>query len=636
MSKKKNIKKESAKEPSDARKKLFWMVTILIPVLVIVLTEVGLRLAEYGGNTELFIEGPPGYENYLRCNPNVARRYFYMESSVPTPPKQLFLKDKTENSFRIFVLGGSSAAGFPYGNNVSFPNVLERGLAKTFPDKNIEVINIAMAAVNSYTLLDLMDEVLDQLPDALLIYAGHNEYYGALGIGSVQSLGSWRGMINTYLRLQSFRTFILLRDFIGWVRIGLGGLFADNEAVDPSATLMSRIVSEQTIPFESDLYKIGKAQFEGNMNDILLKASDRGVKVILSELVSNLRDQKPFISVSNDNGQTAGQLYTSAKTSEAAGKYEKARESYILAKDFDGLRFRAPEEFNTVLHKLGEKYSCPVVRLVSEFENESTNGLIGESLILEHLHPNIDGYYLLAKSFYKTLAENKMIGNGWNADLMQTVYSEGKTELDSVFGAVVIKQLKQSWPFRPKGEENNFLRTFRPKNKLEEIAFKVISTPDYNIQSGHMELGGFYESNNEPVKSVDEYKALIASIPHEIEFYRKAAIVLIREKLFDEADSLLRSSLKYRGDYFVNKWIGQIALMNEDYKEAIKFLKESDLVDQQVVFNLSRAYYSDGQLEKGEENFVRLKNMSRNSDYVKYLTKVRTMAFMKKKIKLPQ
>jgi len=37
-----------------------------------------------------------------------------------------------------------------------------------------------MAAINSYALLDMVDEVIQQSPDAVLIYTGHNEYYGAL------------------------------------------------------------------------------------------------------------------------------------------------------------------------------------------------------------------------------------------------------------------------------------------------------------------------------------------------------------------------------------------------------------------------------------------------------------------------
>ena len=43
----------------------------------------------------------------------------------------------------------------------------------------------------------------------------------------------------------------------------------------------------------------------------------------------------------------------------------------------------------------------------------------------------------------------------------------------------------------------------------------------------------------------------------------------------------------------------------------------------QVLFNLSRAYYSDNQWEMGEEYFQRLRNLSPRSEYVAYLMKLR-------------
>ena len=46
-----------------------------------------------------------------------------------------------------------------------------------------------MSAVSSYTLLDFSDEIVDYQPDAILIYAGHNEYLGILGVGSVLAGG---------------------------------------------------------------------------------------------------------------------------------------------------------------------------------------------------------------------------------------------------------------------------------------------------------------------------------------------------------------------------------------------------------------------------------------------------------------
>jgi hypothetical protein len=47
---------------------------------------------------------------------------------------------------------------------------------RAFPSREVEVISTAMAAVNSYALLDFADEIIAQQPDAVVIYVGHNEY----------------------------------------------------------------------------------------------------------------------------------------------------------------------------------------------------------------------------------------------------------------------------------------------------------------------------------------------------------------------------------------------------------------------------------------------------------------------------
>lgn len=609
------------------KKRIFWGITISLPILFFLLLEISLRIFNYGGNLDLFIAGPSGYEEYLRCNPNVTRRYFYQGSSLPTPPLQLFLKQKPENGYRAFVLGGSSAAGFPYSNNASFPNILSRALSNTFPRKNIEVINVAMSAVNSYTLLDLTDEILQQSPDALLIYAGHNEYYGALGVGSVQSIGNFRWIIRTYLKLQSFKAFLLLRDVIGWGK----SLFTKSE-VDPTATLMARIVGEQTIPYHSSLYEDGKNQFKENIEIILQKATEQNVKVVLSELVSNLSDQEPFISVEDENGHSAKSFFNTARRLEANGEIEKAKKNYIKAKDYDALRFRAPEDFNVLLRKLSEKYSLPLVPTVSYFEKESPNGLIGNNLILEHLHPNIDGYYLLAKAFYETLRNNKMISNDWDYDGISAERNNGLTKLDSVYSALVIKHLKGSWPFQPKGLPNRFAQSFQPSNHIEEMAFRILPGDNFNLEAAHMELGKYYESKGELNKAFSEYYALITSIPHEMEFYQKAVTVLLKEKEYNKAEQLLGKSLKYKENSFAYKWIGQIALMKDNYKKAISFLEKANLRDDQVIFNLCRACYLSDQWDKGEEYFLRLRNLSSKSKYISYLINLRNLVKSKKKI----
>lgn len=614
---------------SPAKKRVFWVITILIPVLLFLVLEIGLRIFNYGGNLDLFIEGPAGYEEYLRCNPEVARRYFTTQSNVPTPPKQLFLKQKPKNGYRIFVLGESSAAGFPYSNNASFPNILERALAQTFPGKRIEVINVAMAAINSYTLLDFIDEICEQSPDALLIYTGHNEYYGALGVGSTQSLGNSRWLIRSYLKLRSIKTFMLLRNIVDWISIQISNLFFEGSEINPSATLMENVVAEQTIPYGSVLYEEGKRQFKENIESILSKAREKGLKVILGELVSNLRDQKPFISVNDKTGNSAKSFFDLARQAEANGEFEKAKQYYVKAKDYDALRFRAPEDFNIILNELAQKYSAPLVPTVSYFVNESPNGLIGDNLMLEHLHPNMNGYYLLAKAFYETMENENLIERTWQIDGILEQINIGVTELDSTYGALAVQQLKSGWPFQPKSLPNRFMQSFRPSNYIEEVAFRVLQGNNFSLEAGHIELGRYYEKQGEFDKAFAEYNALVTSIPTEIEFYERAVTVLLKEKNYDKALHLLQKSLRYKQSAFANKWIGQISYISNNYKEAVSFLLKADLNDPQVLFNLSRSYYSDDQWNYGEIYYKRLQNIAPQSEYFSYLTKLRTLTQIK-------
>jgi hypothetical protein len=114
---------------------------------------------------------------------------------------------KKPNAYRIFVLGESSAAGYPFSPLGSFSRYIRDRLKLLYPSSEIEVVNLSMTAINSYTLRDLFPGVLEQNPDLILIYTGHNEYYGALGVGSIESLGTSRTMINLLLYLKSIKLY---------------------------------------------------------------------------------------------------------------------------------------------------------------------------------------------------------------------------------------------------------------------------------------------------------------------------------------------------------------------------------------------------------------------------------------------
>lgn len=603
-------------EIDPKRKRLFYAILFLLPVLIIVFLEITLRVFQYGGNGALFVPVPDELANYKMCNWDVGRRYFFMQSTVPNPSKDMFLKEKPENGYRIFVLGGSTAAGYPYGDNVMFSRILYYRLSDVFQDKHIEVVNTAMSAINSYTLLDFMDEILANKPDAILIYAGHNEFYGALGVASTESLGKIRWVIKTYLKLIRFKVFLLIRGLIGKVRIGIGKIFSQGSLADPSATLMERIAGGQSIPFKSAVYEAGKRQFENNLNEIAQKAQNRGVPVFFSELVSNVRDLKPFVSIKQEAFSSADEAFLLAKKFEAQGEYEPARLAYHKARDMDALRFRAPQEFNEIIHRVAKKYEIHVVPIESCFEAASPDGLVGDNLIVDHLHPNIDGYFLMAEAFLQGMRKKHLFSDEWDSTRIKpSSYYHNNwvlTGLDSAYADLNIRYLKNGWPFKPKSQHNQALENYRPATKAESMALKILQDETVSLESAHLELAKYYVKQKQYEKAFREYSALIYIIPFDISLYQPAAMLLFKLNRFERALPLLYQSLKVKETAFADKWIGQILLRDGDHKQALPYLEKSYKIksdDPQLLWYLSRAYLSNGQSGKSDEILIKLKKI---------------------------
>jgi tetratricopeptide (TPR) repeat protein len=609
---------------SQTKKRLFLLALVMLPLLFFVLLEVGLCFFDYGESTALFIPIPEEDSKYLGVNPKVCKRYFSKIDFLPSPRKDLFLKDKPAECYRIFVLGGSTTAGFPYGNNLMFTRILHRRLMDTFPDRRIEVVNTAFSAINSYTLLDFMDEILQQQPDALLIYAGHNEFYGALGVGSAESLARNRWIVKSYLKLQKFKTFDLVRDVVaGAFEMSSG---KNDDAADPIATAMARIAKEQSIPLHGELYEAGITQFSENLKEIVQKAKAAGVAVMLSELVSNVRDQEPFISAEIDSLPDAAEIFNRAKELEKSGKFEAARAAYYRAKDLDLLRFRAPQIFNRIIREVALENDIPCVPMQSYFENASSNGLIGTNLILEHVHPNIDGYFLMAEAFYETLQKEKFINSSWDAEDIGT--SELKkawryTALDSVYGALTIVQLKGDWPFRQTPGRNIALLNYEAKTKQDSIVLKILTQKNMTLETGHIELAKFYEAGGELEKAFSEYAALVQIMPYWDLFYQPAVDVLLKMKDYERALSLLHELLRFEESTYVYKSLGQTCLALGKVGESIPFLEKAvtrSQWDTEALNDLGVSYCMTLQNEKAKAVLARLQKIDRSSSEAKQLS----------------
>ena len=608
---------------NSGKRRIFKIVLLLLPILFLIILELTLRFFEYDGNLDLLITAPGKVSNYMMCNRNVGRRFFYtLQGVLPGVPKDLILKKKPKNGYRIFVLGGSTAAGFPYGNNVMFSRILNHRIADAFPDRRIEVMNTAMVAVNSYALLDYMDEILAQEPDAILIYAGHNEFYGAMGVASMESLGKYRWMVNTFLKLARFRTFLLVRDLVGQIHRWIGNTVNDNKATLHTETLMERIVANQTISYGSRIYELGKLQFEENLRAIYEKAKDHGVPVLVSELVSNIRDQVPFVSQATDSLPSALEVYHHAQSLEARRKFVDAEHEYERAKDLDELRFRAPEEFNKIIHRVAAEFSSPVVPMKSYFEKASPNGLVGDSLMTDHLHPNISGYFLMADAFFNTMHDNNFISDKWDLTDVKpdSVYRRewGLSKLDTVYAELGIRILKGGWPFQHKSEPNLALREFHPKNEVDSMAVAVLFKNKLNLESAHLELAKRYTQQGNYPLVFQEYKSLYYTIPSEVIFYERAAEALRRMNRYSEALSVLFQARKVRETGTGNRMIGLLLMHDGNVTQAIPYLEEALISlpnDPLLLQNLGSAYIKTGRIQEGMDLLTQLeKNHPQNRE----------------------
>jgi tetratricopeptide (TPR) repeat protein len=430
-------------KPVEVRKlKVFKALSFLVPVLLLILLEATLRLFGYGHNTDLFIKYEKD-DRFLQVNPRAADKFFTDTANTTSGGVEMFTINKSPDTFRIFVLGESTTIGYPYFHNAAFHRWLQFRLMQMYPNKNFEVINLSMTALNSYTVLDFGKQLSTYQPDAVMIYVGHNEYYGAMGVGSTSYLGSNHFIVETLIKLRETRVGQLLSNFMAKIK----SLSA--KKIDTRDNLMKRMARTQEIPYGSKEYLAGINQFNYNMNELCHRFNDEHIPVFLSTVVSNEKDLPPFISKGNGPASAAYNYHAGLQNYEK-GEYALAKAYFDKAKDLDELRFRAPEAINTIIQNLAAKY--PVVHLVDVkklFEQYSPHGIIGKETILEHVHPNLYGYAIMSDAFFRAFQQQHLITDAPQKTLSFDELRKEMpiTQMDSLTGLYQIMFLKRGWPF---------------------------------------------------------------------------------------------------------------------------------------------------------------------------------------------
>lgn len=420
---------------------------MVIPFVFVLAFELYLRFAGYGFDNALFVvrEVEPGNLRYV-INTALKDKYqFTGKFSVMDPifPDTMKLK-KEKKDFRVFALGGSTTQGYPYLDNGSFPRMLEAMLSISQSERNVEVVNLGVTAMNSYGVLDFMQMVPEYGPDLIVLYMGHNEFFGALGSASNLYLGDNRSVVRAFLKLHELKIYLLGKNLYQRLKGG---------EAENIGYLMKEIVRIKSIPVGSPIRERTYENFRANLIDIVNVAKDNNIPIIITTVVSNLKDFRPFDSESGEGGNSANVFFERSSSMLSKGDKKDALKGLVKARDLDIIPFRAPSEINAVIRSVANDYGVQLVDLEVIMNRWADDGILGKPDIMEHLHPTFQGNYKIAATLAEAVFETRLLKMSRDLDWSGTPAVEeimdniGFTSLDSYLGNHRVLNLMKEWPF---------------------------------------------------------------------------------------------------------------------------------------------------------------------------------------------
>ncbi len=403
----------------SSRRWIFLLVVVLSPLAVVVLSELGLRSAEYGVEPRFFAESSGGT---LHDTATFAAR-FGPDGALGRPAPFRATREKEPESWRIAVLGGSAAHGTPEPA-FAYPRQLGVLLKLAYPEAAIEVLPLALPGGNSLVQRVIARELFELEIDLVVLALGHEELTG-IG-GPLATRGDASGASGK-LAMRRFRLgqWLFPPGEDGALGAeGAGALLAADDARREAAWTRMR----------------------ENVSAIADAAEEAGVELVLVAPASNLLDAPPFASALPEalgEGQRAA-LFAALEEGNAAydaarfegalaayeraqaiapnhaelrfrlgrtllglGRLEDARRELVAARDLDASGRRADSRCGEVLAELAATRGLPLVDLERPLETaeEADSGLLGGQLFYDHARMRFAGHARAAEALFPAVVE---------------------------------------------------------------------------------------------------------------------------------------------------------------------------------------------------------------------------------------
>jgi tetratricopeptide (TPR) repeat protein len=603
----------------NIKKLIFNTLIVLIIFVIFALAELVLRVSGFGVSYAIFTERTFNDKTYLTINKQAGQKYFtsHVQPQIST---DMFLKNKPDNGYRIFVLGGSTSAGYPWEYNFSFSNILKEHVITYKPQNYVEIVNLSMPALNSYAVLDIFKQLSSHKPDLVIIYTGHNEFFGGLGAGT-----GGRSVIlkRTYLFLRNFRLFQLYERGLASLKTLRSVKPASRSLSEDNKTLMHRLSADKAIAPDSPVRKAVQRQYRKNLRCIFRHAQKKQIDLLVMTPVSNIMNYPPFKSIGVDlpvsEYEKALKMYQGMKKDSAlmlldqilqqypdyaACHYLKGRilyesnnkteafEHFGKARDLDGLPFRMPDDLKDILLSESIRYNIPIFDTgeklgLNTFEDYS-------EIFCDHLHFSINGLMDLGAELAVEILKRPV-------NLIDKM--DHFTRLDTLLGEIRLNVLLNSWPFT--GNQYSQVGGFKASNDYERIV-KRVWKGEISWEEGHVLAAKLLEKNNQPAKAAREYMALYHLMPYNEAPLVEAARIFSTTEQWKNVRTLSEKALSVYYDHrallyliraeALDRRYGKILQLIEKYSEEIR--QAEPIMRGQFYYYEAWAYANTNQLSK--------------------------------------
>ncbi len=412
---------------TPARRRLFTILAVALPFLVLAAAEGGLRLWGWGGYPAfLRTVGPlPSGEEVCLVEPAASKPYFFANPDRPGYAEQTnFLMPKPPGTVRIFLFGESAAKGYPQPRNLSMAAFLQAMLSEIWPECRVEIIDMGTTAVASFPITYMVQDALRFDPDLFIFYTGNNEFFGAYGVASINAAGRlppWalRG-------LRALRGLAVVQALDTWLNSGRGG----------DRTLMEQMIGRTFLPADSPLRAAAARNLQANLEEMLAAARSAGIPTLVCTTASNesglaplgeddlrglgedqVRQVQSLLAAAKDALATepakalakTGEILTTAPGSATAwflrgralaatGDLPAAREAFLKARDLDTMPWRPISATEEAIRRAAETGGAVLCDVAGEFRRQSPQGATGWALADDHVHLSVQGQAAAART----------------------------------------------------------------------------------------------------------------------------------------------------------------------------------------------------------------------------------------------